>query len=121
MFSSEAETNPWPSGSESNPAFQYNIPREVGGQPAFFMSLHTTDFMRPTYISALLASGVPVFNRLSNIPMEAKNSLKSAECRVFAESQTMTSGAPTKFANILIALGTSDSDLIWIIQTNPNQ
>ena len=76
--------------------------------------------MRPTYSSALLVHGVPVSNSLSDVPMETRNSLTFDDFCALTESQMMTSGAPTNFANILIALRTSDSDFIGITQTNPS-
>ena len=81
------------------------------------MSLQTADFISPTYNSARLAHGVPVSSKRREVPMEVRKFLTSLDFWALAESQMMASGAPTILANILMALGTSDSDFIGMTQT----
>ena len=78
------------------------------GQLVSLMSLLTVSFINLIYNSFLLDQGVPSSKAHSVVPMVLQKLHTSCETCSLAMSDTMASGAPTSFANWLMAERTPD-------------
>ena len=83
------------------------------------MSLQTASFINLIYNSALLDQGVPSSKAHSLVPIILQKLPTSCETCSLAMSDTMASGAPTSFANCLMAERTSDLRFIGTTYMHP--
>ena len=83
------------------------------------MSLQTASFFSLIYNSALFDQGVPSSKARSVVPIVLQKFQAFCETCSLAISDTMASGAPTSFANSLMAARTSDLRFIGTTYMNP--
>ena len=83
------------------------------------MSLRMASFINLIYNSALLDQGVPSSKACSIVPIVLQKLHTCCETCSLAMSDTMASGAPTSFANCLMAETTSDLHFIGTTYMNP--